>query len=81
MNIKMKKWLIAGLVIIGALVLSVMISPMSKQQGAKSVTITVLNDETGTFLLENKVFTTDAKSLGEFIFCASLKTACVSSTT
>ena len=32
MNSKMKKWLIAGLVIIGALVLSVMISPMSKQQ-------------------------------------------------
>ncbi|MEE0880330.1 MAG: hypothetical protein UIL36_01845, partial [Turicibacter sp.] len=64
MNSKMKKWLIAGLVIIGALVLSVMISPMSKQQGEKSVTITILNDETGTFLLENKVFKTDAKSLG-----------------
>lgn len=67
MNSKMKKWLIAGLVIIGALVLSVMISPMNKQQGDKSVTITILNDETGTVLLENKVFKTDAKSLGELL--------------
>lgn len=67
MNIKIKKWLIASLVIVVALVISAMSSPMSKQQGDKSITITFLNDETDTILLENKVLTTNADSLGELL--------------
>lgn len=53
--------------IVAVVVIGFTISPMNKQEGDKSITITILNDETKETLLENKVLKTDADSLGDVL--------------
>lgn len=65
MKSSMKKGLIAIAAIVLVAVIAFFLSPMTKQEGDKSITITILNDETGETLLEDKVLKTDAESLGE----------------
>ncbi len=67
MKSSMKKGLIAIAAIVLVAVIAFIISPMTKQEGDKSLTITILNDETGETLLEDKVLKTDAESLGEVL--------------
>ena len=63
MKLNVKKALIALVAIVAVVVIGFTISPMNKQEGDKSITITILNDETTETLLENKVLKTDADSL------------------
>ena len=67
MKLNVKKALIALVAIVAVVVIGFTISPMNKQEGDKSITITILNDETKETLLENKVLKTDADSLGDVL--------------
>ncbi|MBS3201326.1 DUF4430 domain-containing protein [Turicibacter bilis] len=67
MKLNVKKALIALVAIVAVVVIGFTISPMSKQEGEKSITITILNDESKETLLDNKVLKTDAESLGEVL--------------
>ena len=46
MKLNVKKALIALVAIVAVVVIGFTISPMNKQEGDKSITITILNDET-----------------------------------
>ena len=65
MNIK--KGIIALVAVMLVAVVGFIISPMSKQEGDKTIMITIVNDETNETLLENKELKTDAESLGEVL--------------
>ena len=67
MKLNVKKALIALVAIVAVVVIGFTISPMNKQEGDKSITITILNDETKETLLENKGLKTDADSLGDVL--------------
>lgn len=58
---------ISLLTIILVLFIGLLISPMKKQVGEKSITITILNDESDEILLKNEVLTTDAELLGDVL--------------
>ena len=63
----MKKGIIALVAVLLVAVVGFIISPMSKQEGDKTIMITIVNDETNETLLENKELKTDAESLGEVL--------------
>ena len=67
MKMNMKKGIIALVAVLLVAVVGFIISPMSKQEGDKTIMITIVNDETNETLLENKELKTDAESLGEVL--------------
>lgn len=67
MTSNIKKGIIALIAIVLVAIIGFFISPMNKQEGDKTILITIVNDETKETLLENKALKTSAESLGEVL--------------